>query len=198
MTQLQSYYNEIKVQIDTQYYRCYNVIDGGSGGGYGGGYVFNNDGYSTINLNSDSLINYLTNVYGSVPSSSIRPRFSGTGTINLQQSSIFSPVWTSVYGIPYSAGYGSNSDIMKTDFDCQSTGSNVNVFSGIIDSITGSTMRIKDKGGRGYTVHLGGCTKLETATSNNLPQVGDQVYWMGSPYAGKPSGHYKGYHVTCY
>ena len=31
---------------------------------------------------------------------------------------IFHPAWIKVYGIPYSAGYGNNLDIMEMNFVC--------------------------------------------------------------------------------
>lgn len=60
---------------------------------------------------SDEFINYLENVFGAKPSPNIRARFSGE-QVNLKHFSIFSPGWIRIYGVPYSAGYGNNMDVM--------------------------------------------------------------------------------------
>jgi hypothetical protein len=46
---------------------------------------------------------------------------------------IFSPAWAKVYGIPYTAGYGSNRDISSDYFKCTEDSINVKVFSGRIE-----------------------------------------------------------------
>lgn len=67
-------------------------------------------------------------VYGQVPSENIRARFSGS--VNIKKHTIFSPSWTKVYGIPYTAGYGSNKDISEDNFSCTEDPINLKVFSG--------------------------------------------------------------------
>jgi len=57
-------------------------------------------------------MNYLRRVYGT-EDSLIKTRSSGT-TLSLRQFNIFSPNWIKVYGIPFSAGMGSNLDYTST------------------------------------------------------------------------------------
>jgi len=51
----------------------------------------------------------MKDVFGQVPNENIRARFSGT--VSIKKNTIFSPAWTKVYGIPFTAGYGSNKDL---------------------------------------------------------------------------------------
>ncbi len=30
-----------------------------------------------------------------------------------------------------------------------------------------------------YTVHLGGCTQIDAAVANEIPEIGDKIYWKG-------------------
>lgn len=48
-----------------------------------------------------------------------------------------------------------------------------------------------------YTVHLGGCTRLETATATELPEVGDFIHWKGNRREGN-NRHYNAFEATCY
>lgn len=145
---------------------------------------------------SEGFLSYLKEVFGSTPDSNIRARFGGE-IINIKHSTIFSPSWIKVYGIPFSAGYGNNMDIMETDFKCEEV-ADLEVFSGRIESITRNVINVKDKHGDSYTVHLGGCTRLETATKKDIPAIGDEVYWKGSKRRNGHRREFNGYHFTCY
>jgi len=65
---------------------------------------------------SGAFLNYMKDIFGQVPNENIRARFSGT--VSIRKNTIFSPSWTKVYGIPYTAGYGSNRDITDDNFSC--------------------------------------------------------------------------------
>lgn len=86
---------------------------------------------------------------------------------------------------------------METDFKCEEV-ADLQVFSGRIESITRNVINVKDKHGDSYTVHLGGCTRLETATKQNIPTIGDEVYWKGSKRINGKGREFNGYHFTCY
>ena len=102
-----------------------------------------------------------------------------------------------VYGIPYSAGYGNNMDLMETDFKCEEV-SDQKIFRGKIVSINKNIISVKDKTNDVYSVHLGGCTRLESATGKDLPQIGDEVSWKGVKRNNGSEREYNGYHCTCY
>ena len=57
-------------------------------------------------------------MFGSVTNTNIRARFGGN-IIDLKRVDIFSPSWIRVYGIPFSAGYGNNRDLVEEDFQCE-------------------------------------------------------------------------------
>lgn len=103
----------------------------------------------------------MKDVFGQAPNENIRARFSGS--VNIRKNTIFSPAWTKVYGIPFSAGYGNNKDISEDNFSCiESSPEKLKVFSGRIEEITKNVIQVQSKTGDRYTVHLGGCTKIES------------------------------------
>ena len=156
-----------------------------------------NDDDDVVAAPSDAFQSYLKEVFGAVANTNIRARFSGS-SVNIKHVDIFSPKWVKVYGIPYSGGYGNNMDIMDTEFKCDEVEGDLEVFSGHIESITRNVVNVKDKHGDSYTVHLGGCTRLEAATGRELPEIGDEVYWKGKHRRSGKSREYNGYHFTCY
>ena len=94
---------------------------------------------------------------------------------------IFSPIWSKVYGIPYSAGYGNNMDVMETEFSCDTFGEDdLEVFDGKIVSINSNYIDVKAKTGDEYKVHLGGCTRIETVSQEKeIPEIGDSIFFKG-------------------
>ena len=69
----------------------------------------------------------------------------------------------------------------------------------MIETITQNVINVRIKNGDTYTVHLGGCTEIESAAESGLPSVGDKIYWKGIRYSEKKSAYsYRGYKVTCF
>jgi len=137
-------------------------------------------------------------VYGQEPDENIRARF--TGNINIRRNSIYSPAWVKVFGIPYSAGYGSNGDVQQGDYSCtvDDKDSNIRSFGGRVDFVNKNYMNIVGSKGDKYTVYLGGCTKIEAIGNNELPIKGSDIYFKGLPRKGGNQGEYDGYHITCF
>jgi hypothetical protein len=100
----------------------------------------------------------MKDVFGQVPNENIRARFSGT--VSIKKNTIFSPAWTKVYGIPFTAGYGSNKDLSEDNFSCTESSDKLQVFSGKIEDINKNVLTVLSKSGDRYTVHLGGCTRI--------------------------------------
>ena len=172
-TSLEGSLAEFKATVDRHYNVCYKVEE--------------DDG--------SAFLNYLKEVFGSVPNPNIRARFSGE-VVKIKHSTIFSPSWIRVYGLPFSGGYGNSMDIMDLDFQCEEV-ADLEILSGVIASITQNVINVKDHNGDIYTVHLGGCTRLETARKSEIPEVGNEIIFKGRRNkSGKRS--YRGYHVTCY
>lgn len=95
--------------INKHYYSCYHFDDSP---------VDNTqDNQVVVVAPNDAFTNYLKDVFGYTPSQNIRARFSGE-QVTFKHLNIFSPAWIKVYGIPFSAGYGNNMDIMETEFSC--------------------------------------------------------------------------------
>ena len=92
----------------------------------------------------------MKDIFGQVPNENIRARFSGT--VSIKKNSIF--------GIPYTAGYGSNRDLNDDNFSCTESSDNLKVFSGKIEDINKNVLTVLSKSGDRYTVHLGGCTRI--------------------------------------
>lgn len=63
-------------------------------------------------------------------------------------------------------------DVMQTEFSCENI-DDAESFSGKIKKITNNVVIVDCQNGEEYTVHLGGCTKLESATKHELPEIGD-------------------------
>ena len=117
----------------------------------------------------------------------------------MKNLNIFSPAWIKVYGIPYSAGYGNNMDIMETEFSCETYGEDsLEIFDGKILSVNRNTVEIRAKTGDEYVVHLGGCTRIETATQKEIPEVGDNIFFKGKFRKQGTRREYNGYHLTCF
>lgn len=57
-------------------------------------------------------------------------------------------------------------DFMETEFSCD-TVKEANNFRGKISSIDKNVIVVNDYNGNEYTVHLGGCTKVETASRDD-------------------------------
>lgn len=111
----------------------------------------------------------------------------------MKQFNIFSPSWIQVYGIPFSAGYGSNLDYTSIEFQCR-TSQDLSVFKGVIVSINRNVIVVKEENtGETYTVHLSGCTRLETATVTELPAVGDSIHFRGEGRSSGGQHHYNAF-----
>lgn len=65
-----------------------------------------------------------------------------------------------------------------------------------MDDITKNVIQVTSRTGDKYTVHLGGCTKIESVADKDLPEKGQDIYFKG--FERKDNGHFNGYHVTCY
>lgn len=154
-TEMEKYQEEFGTSISKHYYGCYqsNPI------------VNNNDKYDNNKFTApfNAFLSYMKEVFGQAPNENIRARFSGTA-VNVKRNTIFSPAWTKVYGIPFSAGYGNNLDVMKDNFSCTQSDDKLKVFSGTIVDINKNVIEVSTRNGDKYTVHLGGCTKLESIT----------------------------------
>ena len=69
----------------------------------------------------------------------------------------------------------------------------------MIETITQNVINVRGKNGDTYTVHLGGCTEIESAVETGIPSIGDKIYWKGIRYSeGKSAHDYRGYKVTCF
>lgn len=137
----------------------------------------------------------MKDIFGQAPNENIRARFSGT--VSIKKNTIFSPTWTKVYGLPYTAGYGSNKDIVDNNFSCTESSENLKVFNGKVEDVTKNLIQVISKNGERYSVHLGGCTKIESIAEKELPEKGQDVYFKGFERKDQ-NGHYNGYHLTCY
>ncbi len=107
-TDMDKYRQEFEESISKQYYGCYQYAP-----------INNNNNQvddDKFSAPSTAFVNYMKDVFGQVPNENIRARFSGT--VNIKKNTIFSPSWTKVYGIPFSAGYGNNRDISEDNFSC--------------------------------------------------------------------------------
>ena len=91
-------------------------------------------------------------------------------------------------------------DIMETEFSCETYGEDdLEVFDGKIVSINSNFINVKAKTGDEYTVHLGGCTRIETVSQEKeLPEVGDNIFFKGRFKKHGSRREYNGYHLTCY
>lgn len=92
-------------------------------------------------------------------------------------------------------------DIMETEFSCETLSEgddDLSVFDGKIVQVTRNFIVVRDSHNDEYTVHLGGCTRIETATEKDLPEIGDNIYFKGRSRKTGGARHYNGYHVTCY
>lgn len=69
------------------------------------------------------------------------------------------------------------------------------MFSGKIEDINKNVLTVLSKSGDRYTVHLGGCTRIESISDKEIPVKGSEIYFKGTERKDK---HYNGYHVTCY
>ena len=76
------------------------------------------------------------------------------------------------------------------------------MFEGVIESVNKNTFKVRissDEGIQDYNVHLGGCTEIEAALEEKLPDVGDNIYFKGRRAYEKYEGlDYWGYKVTCF
>lgn len=142
----------------------------------------------------------MKDIFGQSYSDNIRARFTNVGTLNVKRNNIYSPAWTKVYGIPFSAGYGSNADFQQADYSCSSdpVNNNYKVFNGKVDSINKNIMNVIGGNGDRYTVYLGSCTKIESIGDKDIPTKGSDICFKGNDRKGGDKGHYDGYHVTCY
>ena len=86
---------------------------------------------------------------------------------------------------------------MSSDFTCDSF-LGTSVISGTIKSINRNVLKVRDGSENDYLVHIGGCSRFESATGNAIPRIGDRIYWKGAPRYGAPKGHYNAYQATCY
>lgn len=176
--------------INKHYYSCYHFDDNAADN--------TQDDQVVVVAPNDAFTNYLKDVFGYTPSQNIRARFSGE-QVTFKHLSIFSPAWIKVYGIPFSAGYGNNMDIMETEFSCETYGEDeLDVFDGKILRVDRNVVDVRAKTGDEYTVHLGGCTRIETATEHEIPQVGDNIFFKGKFRRTGAKKEYNGYHLTCY
>lgn len=149
-TEMEKYRQEFEETISKQYYGCYQYAPVNN----------SQDNDDRFSAPSSAFINYMKEVFGQAPNENIRARFSGT--VNIRKNTIFSPAWTKVYGIPFSAGYGNNRDISEDNFSCTESSDKLKIFSGRVDDITKNVIQVTSKTGDKYTVHLGGCTKIES------------------------------------
>lgn len=68
---------------------------------------------------------------------------------------------------------------MQDNFSCTQSDDKLKVFAGTIVDITKNVIEVSARNGDRYTVHLGGCTKLESITDRELPEKGSEIYFKG-------------------
>ena len=184
--------------INEHYYSCYQYrgeVD----------QSFSVGSSSRINVNtgvtfgrtSNPFINYLSSVYGTLPEEDYT-YYTNSGVI--RPLTIYSPSWIRSYGSTfYDDSYNyrydyRNTNVLSSDFSCRGSPSAYTTYTGRIAGINKNIFEVENSRGDVYNVHLGGCTKIDSATSYGIPRVGDNVYFKGE----RSGSHYNAYHVTCY
>lgn len=159
----------------------------------------NNYYYRTFGVSSpvreDGLLGYLNDVYR--PATRLASRTSGSNLRGTSTAFDFRPIdyvnsdWFSRYGAPdfLDQLLNKNYESYNENFYCDPITDQLLNYGGLVQDIVGNVLTVDGGNGQSYRIQLGGCSRLESLTNRNLPQIGDFVYSRGksinSPKYGK-------------
>lgn len=109
--------------------------------------------------------------------------------------------WIDRYGMPiYTEDLLSqNYDQYNQNFVCDPLSDQLLTYGGIIQDIDGNVLRVSAGRDQNYYIELGGCSRLESLTKRNLPQIGDFVFCRGKYVNNKKFGRiYRTTHAIFY
>lgn len=150
--------------------------------------VKNQNFVATFNYNNYEK--YVKNTYGVLPSGDLEKN-----TVELIRVNFYSSAWVKKYGSPFEdvpygfQGFGNN-DIINLpnidinlvpinnlpSFSCSVTGGSRQ---GKINKISKNEIFVASEG-INYILKVGDCSLLETSTGNDIPEIGNTIYWKGS------------------
>lgn len=172
----------VQMEIDRQYYFCY---------GEGAVQTTTTGGVLVYVVRGESFATYIQNAYGqtvNVVQGGVRG-----ADYQFYSTNIFAPQWTSTFGYPFVTGAFQTADnSFSGDFGCLNP-SALQSGQGKVASINGNTLNLNVSNGQTVSLHLGACTRVESATS--VPKVGQNAVFKGVPSS---AGGYNVYAVTCW